>query len=244
MPSSWGGWGNTPEWATTGRVPSLRSSTVLMARSNSVRFQVGSAWVANSRAMSAAPRMGLGRRPGLEVERDRLVVPAPQEDRGVMAEVVDGQTGLAASLAADAAAVAPLQGQVLPQQQARFVGRVVELGSGDVSVEAQEVETRVDGQRDVAPHLVGGGLAERHARRSLVGALQEEALAVDAGDPVARLDGAQADVAPAAVADRARLGAHLDLDVIEGLVAQGVGPPAAGFGDGHRPLDPVLAGGQ
>ena len=56
MPSSWGGWGSTPEWAITGRVPSLFSSARFTERSSTVLFQVGSSWAAaalNARRRSA-----------------------------------------------------------------------------------------------------------------------------------------------------------------------------------------------
>ena len=58
--------------------------------------------------------------------------------------------GLAHRLLADAAGVAPLQRQVLPEEQAALVGRVVELGAGDVGVDAEEVEAGVEGEVDVA----------------------------------------------------------------------------------------------
>src|SRR5438270_538614 len=80
---------------------------------------------------------------------------------------------------AHAAGVAPLQRHVLPHQKAGFVGRVVELGPAHMGVDAQEVETRILRVLHVSGELVCGGLSEGHARRALVGALQEEALAVD-----------------------------------------------------------------
>ncbi|HEV8115657.1 MAG TPA: hypothetical protein VGP53_05410, partial [Acidimicrobiales bacterium] len=67
---------------------------------------------------------------GTDVEGHRLVVTAPQGDRRVVAEHPHGGGGLAHRLLAHGAGVAPLEGQVLPQQQAGLVGRVVELGSG------------------------------------------------------------------------------------------------------------------
>ena len=75
--------------------------------------------------------------------------------------------------------VAPLEGQVLPEQQAGLVGRVVQLGSADVGVDAKEVEPGRPwpaGRRRRAPRAwprrVPGGWA-------LVRALHEHPLAVD-----------------------------------------------------------------
>ena len=81
-------------------------------------------------------RGGVGERARLVVEPEGLVVAAPDGDRRVMAEEVDELTRLAHSLLAHAARVAPLQRHVLPDEQAGLVGRVVELGPGDVGVDA------------------------------------------------------------------------------------------------------------
>ncbi len=121
----------------------------------------------------------------------------------MVGQQIDRLAGLAAGLAPYRAAVAPLQGQVLPHQQPGLVGRFVQLGPGDVAVDAQEVEPGVDGQGHVAGQLVGGGLGQRHAGGALVGPLEEQPLAVDRPDPVADLDRAQPDGALAHVADRA-----------------------------------------
>ena len=102
---------------------------------------------------------------------------APDRHRRVVAEQVDGLPGLAHGLLADRAGVAPLEGHVLPQQQPGLVGGVVELGPGDVGVDAEQVEPGVDGQgrhrrgpprarRRPAPCAVGPWLAPLRKMRS------------------------------------------------------------------------------
>ena len=102
----------------------------------------------------------------------------------MVAEQVDHLARLADRLLARAARVAPLQREVLPQQQPGGVGGVVELGAGDVGVDAQEVEVRVLGELDVAGELGRGRVGERHAGRAVVRAHQEDPLAVDVPLPV------------------------------------------------------------
>ena len=92
------GAGSTPEWAMTGRVPSLRSSTDLIARSSRVRFQVGRAWAARPRATSRRRRRASADGVGVDVDGHGLVVPAPHEHRRVVGQQVDGLAGLAAGL--------------------------------------------------------------------------------------------------------------------------------------------------
>ena len=58
MPSSCGGWGSTPLWAITGRVPSAFSSARFTDRSSTVLFQVGSSWA--TAAFSAMRRSAFG----------------------------------------------------------------------------------------------------------------------------------------------------------------------------------------
>ncbi len=89
MPSSCGGWGSTPEWAITGRVPSAFSSARFTDRSRTVLFQVGSSCATN--ALAAMRRSGLGVAPhrGVVLDGHRLVVAAPDGDRRVVAEQVD-----------------------------------------------------------------------------------------------------------------------------------------------------------
>ena len=192
MPSSWGRCGPTPEWATTGRDGSARSSTRLTSGRGRCGSTAGS-WPAEGRAQRVGAR---GRPVG-------LVVAAPQGDRGVVAEEVDHGPGLARGLPADAAGVRAVQRQVLPQQQAGLVGGVVELGPGDVGLDPQQVEAQPDGPVDVGSHLVRGGLAEGPSGRAVLGALEEQALAVHARDPPAQPDRPQADPEAPLVADGA-----------------------------------------
>jgi hypothetical protein len=176
----------------------------------------------------------------------------------MVAEQVDGLTRLAGGLLADPPGVAPLQRHVLPQQQARLVGGVVELGARHVGMDAEQVEARLLGQSHVGRQLRRSGLGERHARRALVRPLDEEALTVDREHPLLHLHLAQpgaerpsvtqaqlalwARLAPLALS--ARLGEHLDGHVAERLRAQRVGPPQRGSLDVDGPLDLVGARGQ
>jgi hypothetical protein len=82
-----------------------------------------------------------------------------------------------------------------------------------------------------------------------VGALEEEALAVDRHDPPVEADLAQAgahleDVARRLVGRPVVAVETSTTHVVEGLVAEGVGPPQRGRVDGDGPLDAVLAGGD
>ncbi len=97
----------------------------------------------------------------------------------------------------------------------------------------------------MSPAISAGSASARATRVGPdVGALEEEPLAVDGGDPVAELDRAQAEGPAPLVAQVAGLGVHADVDVVHGLVAEGVGPPPLGIGHGDGPLHAVLAGGQ
>jgi len=60
-----------------------------------------------------------------------------------VAELVDGGPGLAGGLGAQPSGVAPLQREVLPEEQPGLVGRLVELGPADVGVEPEEVGERL-----------------------------------------------------------------------------------------------------
>ena len=122
-----------------------------------------------------APADGL---PRLHVDGERLVVRAPQHDARVVAEEVDHGARLAHRGLAHAPAVAPLQREVLPEEEARIVGGVVQLRAGHVGVHAQQVEVGVEREVDVAPHLGRGRLRQLHARRPLVRSHDEERLAV------------------------------------------------------------------
>jgi len=119
---------------------------------------------------------------------ERLVVPAPGDDRRVMSQDVHGLGGLAHRFTADLSGVGPLQREVLPDQHAEFVGRRVQLGTRDVPVDPQQIQTRVTGQFHVTTQIVGGGVGQHGARRGQIGALDEQALTVDRVHPVAHGD--------------------------------------------------------
>ena len=124
----------------TGRVPSPFSKARLIERSSTVLFQVGSSWAAAAFTARRRTACGSPHIAGVVVDGDRLVVAAPDRDGRVVAEQVDRRGGLPHGLLADAAGVAPLQREVLPEEEAGGVGGVVELGSGDVGMDAQQVE--------------------------------------------------------------------------------------------------------
>ena len=188
----------------------------------------------------------LGRRQlaGRDVDRQRLVVAAPQRDGRVVTQEVDRLAGLAHGLLADAPRVAPLQGQVLPQEQPGLVGRVIQLRPCDVGVDAEEVEPGLLGQRHIARDLRGRGFGQRHARRALVRPLEEQTLTVDAHHPVIHADLTQAGAERLAVAhDSVRFG-HVNGDVHHVGLPQRVRPPQRRSFDDDGPLHAVLARGQ
>ena len=84
-----------------------------------------------------------------DAESEGLVVRAPHRDRRMVPENVDRFFGLTNRLAPDLARVAPLQREVLPDENPQFVGGFVGLGPGHVSVHADEIEPGVLGQGDV-----------------------------------------------------------------------------------------------
>ena len=128
-------------------------------------FHVGSCWLTNRRSRRAAAV-----RLDLRGVGDRLVVGAPLDDRRVVAERVDRLAGLAHGLAADLPGVAPLQREVLQQQHAELVRRPVQLVVGDVRLHPQGVEAGLDGELDVAAHVVRRGVGQTRSRRQHVGA--------------------------------------------------------------------------
>ena len=105
----------------------------------------------------------------------------------MVAEDGDRLAGLGHGLAAHLS-VSPLEGQVLPDQHALAVGRLVELRPGDVGVHPEQVQAGLAGQGDIAGQLLAGGLGQGPAGGPGVDALEEEALAVDGGDEVADAD--------------------------------------------------------
>ena len=79
---------------------------------------------------------------------------------------VDGLAGLVDGAMANAAAVAPLQREVLEQQHTELVGGVVQGVGRDVRLDAQAVEARFDGELDIAADVGGRGVGEAGARRA------------------------------------------------------------------------------
>ena len=71
----------------------------------------------------------------------------------MVAEGVDRLARLANGLLADLAGVAPLQREVLQQQDPQLVGGPVQLVPGDVGLHAQDVEAGLDGELHVAPDV-------------------------------------------------------------------------------------------
>ena len=230
MPSSCGGWGSTPEWATTGRVPSACSRARFTERSSTVLFQVGSSWAARARSPMRRRAFGSPHIAGSFSMAIGSLWPHQMAIDGWWPSSSTAAAGLADGLLADASGVAPLEREVLPQQQALLVGRVVQLGAGDVGVDAEQVEAGVEGEVDVAGQLGRRGLGQGHAGGALVRALEEEALAVDRGDP-ARMrtwrrpvrSRRSSDTAPLALPSSCST--HLHGEVVQGRRAEGPGPP-------------------
>ena len=68
---------------------------------------------------------------------------------------VDGLAGLVDGAMTNAAAVAPLEREVLEQEHAELVGGVVQGVGRDVRLDAQAVEARFDGELDIAADVGG-----------------------------------------------------------------------------------------
>ena len=156
----------------------------------------------------------------------------------MVAELIDGLTRLAHRLLANRAGVPPLQWEVLPQQHAQLIGGVVQLGTGDVPVHPQEVETGLAGQFDVAAQFGRRGVAQRHSGRRKIGALDEHRLAVDREDPILQHHLAQPGAHASGVADDL-VDPDLDLDLRQLLVSEGPRPPQPRIVDVEGPIDLV-----
>ena len=122
--------------------------------------------------------------PHLHIEGQRFVVPTPVKDRGVVAQQIHRLTCLFHCWPAHTSGVSPLKGKVLPQQHSELVGCRVQLGAGDVGVDAEKVQAGVAGQLQVVAQFGGGGFGDGHTGRPLIGPLQVDALAVDFEHPV------------------------------------------------------------
>ena len=151
---------------------------------------------------------------------------APERDARVVAEQVDHLARLAHRLLAGAARVAPLQREVLPEQEAGRVGRVVELGPGHVRVDAEQVEVGVDRELHVAGQLRGRSPRRAPCGSALVRAHREDALAVDR-PAASRARGRRG---TRCASRRSSLGTPVDLDphldVALRLLAEPPRPPA------------------
>ena len=169
----------------------------------------------------------------------RLIVRAPHRHRGTVAQQVDCLPGLPAGLVGHAAAHKATDRQVLPHQHAQLVGRVVQLGPGDVGDRPHQVEPGVAGGPDVVGHLRCRGRAQQRPGGQQVGALDEQPLTVDVQHPAAHGHRPEPDAEVPPVVD---LGARQRLhhQIAEMLVAQRVGPPQRGIVDVDGPLHPVL----
>ena len=234
----------------TGRVPSAFSRARFTERSSTVLFQVGSSCAAAALHGHAAQRpcgsphiagsfsMAIG-----SLWPHQIAIDGWWPSRSTAAG------GLAHGLLADAAGVAPLQREVLPEQQPGVVGGVVELGPGDVGVDAQEVEAGVAARASTS-RASSSGVASASAMRvgPVVGALEEQPLAVDAGDPGPHAHLAQPGAEAALVGGAAALvgveRAPARARSCRVGVAERPRPPQGGSVDGERPLDLVRAGGE
>ena len=179
----------------------------------------------------------------LELDREWLVVRTPHGDARVVPEQVHHLARLAVRLLPGTTPVAPLEREVLPEEQSRRVGRVVQLGARDVRVQPEQVEVRVLREGDVVRELVRARLGERHAGRTLVGAHHEDRFAVHPPLPVPDLDVAEGrGQAPIVAADAVDL--HPDLDVDARLAPEAPGPPARGpvHEEGHGQGRPPARG--
>ncbi len=172
-----------------------------------------------------------------------VVVGRPHGDRRMVPERVDGGAGLCDGLLANRSSVAPLEREVLQEQDPRFVGCVVQRAVGDVAVHAECVEAEVDRCVQVGANHPVGGIRRAGGGRQDVRALEEEALAVHRADPVVPLDLAQPGAALTAIA-HLTVDDDLDGDLDQRLVAERSRPPQCRIGDVDRPLEVVLAGGD
>ena len=107
-------------------------------------------------------------------------------------------------------------------------------GHATCACSPHEVEVGVQRELHVTRELAGAGVAERHACRALVRALEEQALAVDPQYPMVEPHLPQTGSQLAAVARHRRLLAiggrhqHRDFDVLERLGSQSTRPPQRG----------------
>ena len=207
----------------TGRVPSACSKRALHRAVEDVLFHVGSSWPRRRerrRAVAVVP-------PRLDVDGERLVVAAPHRDRRVVAEQVDGLARPGGPPACGRCGRSPTAAGSPARQHARARRRRRRARAGDVARGRAQVEAGVARPaRRRARSSLGRGLAERHARRAEVGALEEQPLAVDRHDPVAHRHLAQPGAhGRAASLDARRRRRPSTVDVVQRLVAERPRPP-------------------
>ena len=150
---------------------------------------------------------------------DRLVVGAPLDDRRVMAERRHRLACLVNCFVADVAPIAPLQWEVLEEDHTELVGGGVQVLGGDVRLDAQRVESGVDGTLDVGADQHGAGVGQTGSGRDEVGALEEQPLAVDRELPVGERHFAEPGAPGGLVADLA-VDHHLDAQLGQRLPAE------------------------
>ena len=139
--------------------------------------------------------------------------------------------------------VAAFHREVLPQQEARLVGRVVQRGRGDVRVHAEEVEVSTDRALDVGAYELVVGLPEQGARGRVARPLQEHALAVDEQTRSLAADVTERDAPGEAVARHA-VDLDVEIDGAQWLRTERARPPTGRIVDGEHPRELVRPGGE
>ncbi|CAB5005746.1 unannotated protein [freshwater metagenome] len=167
----------------------------------------------------------------------------PHHDAGVVPQQIDRLARLTYGFLANGARVTPLQREVLPHEHAQLVGCLVQLGPGDVPVHAHQVEPRITCQFDIAPHLLGCGLRQRSARGGKVGALGEQALAVDGEDPVLHGNFPKPGTQSSAIA-LLSVDDHFHHHIGEVLLAEAPWPPECWVAHIERPVNLVHTAGN
>ena len=228
----------------TGRVLSARSKARLMVASRIVLFHVGSCWPTR-KARTTLPRDAsfIWWCRARTVRCGRTTPRSTGDDRAGRPWRALGAPPACATRGRNPTA----SGMSCHSSMPGAVGGVVQLGARDVRVHAHHVEVRLLGQVDVAHDLFGRRVGEALRRRSVVDALDEEALAVDRPAKVAHRHAAQSRRDRAGVAGdeivRAVVGddEHRHFDLREVGVAERVRPPQRRLVDVDVPRDGVVS---
>ena len=157
----------------------------------------------------------------------------------MMGQLVDHPTGHSAGRRLGLTQQRPLDGEVLPDEDAEAIGFGVQLGAAHMSVDANEVEPGVGHSCDVGGDLLRGTVTDGEARGAERNPFQEHPAPVHRGDEVVELDGAQTGSPTAGVAWDP-IDEDLDTDVVERLIAEGTGPPQRRIWDDDVELGAVL----